>query len=143
MQIKIVERERQIELQQQEILRREKELEATIMKPVSDIKYSIESRLPIYSLPYIHHRLMLKNTNKKNWPRPKSRKRFLRLKQKPKQSASGIYIPRSISSVQVKGARQKLLQLKKEQKLKPSKCVKKLKRGKCIKMLQWSIWSSS
>ena len=35
MKIKIVERERQIELQEQEILRRDKELQATIMKPVS------------------------------------------------------------------------------------------------------------
>ena len=35
MKIEIVKRTRQIELQDQEILRREKELEATIMKPVS------------------------------------------------------------------------------------------------------------
>ena len=35
MKIEIVKRTRQIELQDQEILRREKELEATVMKPVS------------------------------------------------------------------------------------------------------------
>ena len=35
MKIEIVKRTRQIELQDQEILRREKELQATIMKPVS------------------------------------------------------------------------------------------------------------
>ena len=34
MKIEIVKRTRQIELQDQEILRREKELEATVMKPV-------------------------------------------------------------------------------------------------------------
>ena len=35
MKIEIVKRTRQIELQDQEILRREKELEATVRKPVS------------------------------------------------------------------------------------------------------------
>ena len=51
MQIKIVERERQIELQQQEILRREKELESTIMKPVRQhLKYSIESYSMIHTI---------------------------------------------------------------------------------------------
>jgi len=45
MQIKIVERERQIYLEEQEILRREKELEATVMKPVSYHSYSTSAIL--------------------------------------------------------------------------------------------------
>jgi len=42
MKIKIVERTRQIELQEQEILRREKELQATVMKPAEAEKYKLE-----------------------------------------------------------------------------------------------------
>merc|ERR1712176_200362 len=42
MKIKIIERSRQIELQEQEILRREKELQATVMKPAEAEKYKLE-----------------------------------------------------------------------------------------------------
>ena len=42
MKIEIVKRTRQIELQDQEILRREKELEATVMKPAEAEKYKLE-----------------------------------------------------------------------------------------------------
>merc|ERR1712176_943189 len=42
MKIEIVKRTRQIELQDQEILRREKELEATVMKPAEAEKYRLE-----------------------------------------------------------------------------------------------------
>jgi len=42
MKIKIVERTRQIELQEQEILRREKELQATVMKPAEAERYKLE-----------------------------------------------------------------------------------------------------
>merc|ERR1711868_40915 len=42
MKIKIIERTRQIELQEQEILRREKELQATVMKPAEAEKYKLE-----------------------------------------------------------------------------------------------------
>merc|ERR1711892_780976 len=42
MKIEIVKRTRQIELQDQEILRREKELEATVMKPAEAEKYRVE-----------------------------------------------------------------------------------------------------
>jgi len=42
MKIEIVKRTRQIELQDQEILRREKELDATVMKPAEAEKYRLE-----------------------------------------------------------------------------------------------------
>jgi len=42
MKIKIIERTRQIELQEQEILRRERELQATVMKPAEAEKYKME-----------------------------------------------------------------------------------------------------
>merc|ERR1711990_663686 len=42
MKIKIIERARQIELQEQEILRREKELQATVMKPAEAERYKLE-----------------------------------------------------------------------------------------------------
>merc|ERR1711892_1288198 len=42
MKIEVVKRTRQIELQDQEILRREKELEATVMKPAEAEKYRVE-----------------------------------------------------------------------------------------------------
>merc|ERR1711990_1033547 len=42
MKIKIIERARQIELQEQEILRREKELQATVMKPAEAEGYKLE-----------------------------------------------------------------------------------------------------
>merc|ERR1711892_1314538 len=42
LKIEIVKRTRQIELQDQEILRREKELEATVMKPAEAEKYRVE-----------------------------------------------------------------------------------------------------
>ena len=42
MKIKIIERQRQIELQEQEILRREKELQATVMKPAEAERYKLE-----------------------------------------------------------------------------------------------------
>ena len=40
MKIKIIEPARPIELQEQEILRREKELQATVMKPAEAERYS-------------------------------------------------------------------------------------------------------
>jgi len=43
MKVKIVHRTRQIEVQNQEILRREKELEATVKKPAEAEKYRIET----------------------------------------------------------------------------------------------------
>merc|ERR1712130_893958 len=43
MKVKIVERTRQIELQEQEILRREKELEAQVKKPAEAQKYKMET----------------------------------------------------------------------------------------------------
>ena len=42
MKVKIIERTRQIELQEQEILRKEKELEAQVKKPAEAQKYKME-----------------------------------------------------------------------------------------------------
>ena len=42
MKVKVIERERQIELQESEILRKEKQLEATIKKPAEAKKYKME-----------------------------------------------------------------------------------------------------
>lgn len=42
MQIKVIERTQQIELQEQEIVRRERELEATVRKPADAEKYRLE-----------------------------------------------------------------------------------------------------
>lgn len=42
MQIKVIERTQQIQLQEQEITRRERELEATVRKPADAEKYRLE-----------------------------------------------------------------------------------------------------
>ncbi len=42
MQIKVVERAQQIQVQEQEIIRRERELDATIRKPAEAEKYKLE-----------------------------------------------------------------------------------------------------
>lgn len=42
MQVKVVERTQAIQVQEQEILRREKELEATIRRPAEAEKYRLE-----------------------------------------------------------------------------------------------------
>lgn len=42
MEIALVERSRKIELQEQEISRRQKELEATVLKPAEAERYRIE-----------------------------------------------------------------------------------------------------
>ena len=42
MQIKVEERSKQIELQEQEIVRRERELEATVRKPADAERYRLE-----------------------------------------------------------------------------------------------------
>src|SRR6202042_2464002 len=43
VQVQIVEKQKQIELQQQEILRRQKELEATVQKPADAERYRVET----------------------------------------------------------------------------------------------------
>lgn len=42
MQVKVIERTQQIQLQEQEITRRERELEATVRKPADAEKYRLE-----------------------------------------------------------------------------------------------------
>jgi len=42
MQITVIERAQQIQIQEQEIIRRERELEATIRKPAEAEKYRLE-----------------------------------------------------------------------------------------------------
>ena len=42
MQIRVVERSQQIQIQEQEIVRREKELEATVKKPADAEKFRLE-----------------------------------------------------------------------------------------------------
>ncbi len=42
MQIKVVERSQQIQVQEQEIVRRERELDATVRKPAEAEKYKLE-----------------------------------------------------------------------------------------------------
>lgn len=42
MQVKVIERTQQIQLQEQEIIRRERELEATVRKPADAEKYRLE-----------------------------------------------------------------------------------------------------
>jgi flotillin len=42
MQVKVIERTQQIQLQEQEITRRERELEATVRKPADAEKYKLE-----------------------------------------------------------------------------------------------------
>ena len=42
MQIKVVERAQQIQVQEQEIVRRERELDATVRKPAEAEKYKLE-----------------------------------------------------------------------------------------------------
>ena len=42
MQIKVVERSQQIQVQEQEIIRRERELDATVRKPAEAEKYKLE-----------------------------------------------------------------------------------------------------
>lgn len=42
MQVKVIERTQQIQLQEQEIIRRERELEAKVRKPAEAEKYKME-----------------------------------------------------------------------------------------------------
>lgn len=42
MQVKVVERAQEIQVQEQEILRKEKELEATVRRPAEAEKYRLE-----------------------------------------------------------------------------------------------------
>src|SRR5207247_8782744 len=44
VQVTIVEKQKQIELQQQEILRKQRELEANVQKPTDDERYKVETR---------------------------------------------------------------------------------------------------
>ena len=46
--MKIIERERQIQLQEQEILRKEKQLEATVKKPAEAKRYEKEYFINIF-----------------------------------------------------------------------------------------------
>ena len=54
MQVKVIERTQQIQLQEQEITRRERELEAKVRKPAEAEKYKMEKLAEADRLVYVY-----------------------------------------------------------------------------------------
>ena len=119
MKIEIVKRTRQIELQDQEILRREKELEATVMKPVS-LLFNLKQKIINLFRP--------KQKSIASRRSPKLTRSVLFWRQKP--------MPSQFASV----ARQRHSQFKNARVPKLNKCAKRHWPGNSIKKRPWSTW---